>query len=128
MLVIRLQRTGRRNIASFRLVVSEKRMSAKGGKVNEFLGLYLPSRNPHEFTFEKERVEHWLKMGATPSNTVARLLKRAGMQDMDRFTKRYTKKKSKNPEVEAAKAPVEAPATPAEAPAEEGGDAAPKGG
>lgn len=122
MLVIRLQRTGRKNVASFRLVVSEKRVSAKGGKVNEFIGLYLPTRNPHVFTFEKDRIVHWLKMGAIPSNTVARLLKREGMQEMDRYMKRYAKQKSKSAPAEAAKAPVATEA----APATEGGDAAAK--
>src|SRR3989344_1359677 len=119
MLVIRLQRTGRKNIASFRLVVSEKRVSAKGGKVNEFLGLYLPARNPHEFNFKKDLIEHWLKMGALPSDTVARLLKREGMENMDRYIKRYAKQKSKSAKEEESKAPAAAGATPVQ----EGGDA-----
>ena len=94
MLVIRLQRTGRRNIPAYRLVIAEKRAAVKG-KVKEYIGHYLPTRNPHEFVFKKERIEHWLKFGAQPSNTVARLLKNAGMTDLDKFIKSYTKKKKR---------------------------------
>ena len=98
---------------------------------------------------ETERIQYWIGKGAIPSNTAARLLKKNGMKDMDKYMDTYTKKKSKNeapPEVvaptpavqaapaEAAKeeaAPAEAPAAPvADAPAEtpqaEGSDTAPK--
>ena len=44
MLVLRLQRTGRRNNPAFRLVVTEKSAPVKG-KVKEYLGHYLPTRN-----------------------------------------------------------------------------------
>lgn len=103
MLVLRLQRTGRRNIPAFRLVVAEKSASAKG-KVQEYLGHYLPARHPHVFEFQRERIEHWITMGAKPSDTVARLLKKEGMQNMDRFIERYTKRKSKNAPAEEASA------------------------
>ncbi|HLD07449.1 MAG TPA: 30S ribosomal protein S16 [Candidatus Peribacterales bacterium] len=110
MLVIRFQRTGRKNIPTFRLVVAEKRAAVKGGKVQEFLGQYLPARNPHVFTYEKDRVKHWIQMGAEPSDTVARLLKKDGMQGIDHFIKTYAKQKKKGEEPVAAapKAP-EAP-------------------
>jgi small subunit ribosomal protein S16 len=116
MLVIRLQRTGRTNLPSFRLVVAEKARSAKG-KFQEIVGHYLPAQNPPVFEVVTDRVTHWVKNGAQPSDTVARLLKRHGVQNMERFIQRYAKRKSKNPEAEAA-APAAAPA-PTPAPAAE---------
>lgn len=69
MLVIRLVRVGRRNLAHFRIVVSEKR-SKLGGKVVDLLGSY----NPHkkELTgVTKEKVEAWVKQGAQVSQRAA---------------------------------------------------------
>lgn len=122
MLVIRLQRTGRKNLPSFRLVVAEKARSAKG-KFHEIVGHYLPAQEPPVVSVEKERISHWVKHGAHPSDTVARLLKRQGMENMDRFIQRYAKRKSKNPEAEAA-APASAPAPAAKAPEAEAAPAA----
>jgi small subunit ribosomal protein S16 len=94
MLVVRLQRTGRKNIPAFRLVVTENSAPIKG-KVQEYLGHYLPMRTPHEFVFKKERIEHWLKVGAKPSDTVARLLKREGVEGLEKYILKYTKKKKR---------------------------------
>jgi small subunit ribosomal protein S16 len=113
MLVLRFQRTGRENIPSFRLVLAEKTAAAKG-KVQEYLGHYLPARTPHVFTFERERVEHWLKAGAQPSETLARLLKKEGIQNLDRYIRKYTKQKKKSEAL--AEAPTSAPGGAAEAP------------
>ncbi len=121
MLVIRLQRTGRENLPTYRVVVAEKARPVKG-KFLEIVGHYLPARDPKVFEHQDERILHWMGKGAIPSNTVARLLKRAGLKDMDKYITKYTKKKSKNAPAEApAAAPAaEAPAAPAaEAPAPE---------
>jgi len=107
MLVIRLQRTGRENLATYRLVVAEKRKPVKG-KFMEILGHYLPTRKPSVFEHNDERISEWIKKGAIPSNTVARLLKKEGMKDMDKFIQTYAKQRSK-------KAPPEAPPSPAAA-------------
>lgn len=125
MLVIRLQRTGRTNLATYRIVVAEKARAVKG-KFNEIVGHYLPAQKDAAFKADVERIEFWVGKGAVPSDTVARLLKRAGVKNMDKFIVRYAKRKSKNapdepaapaaPVAEAAPAP-EAPA--AEAPAAE---------
>lgn len=101
MLVIRLQRTGRKNTPAYRIVVAEKARPVKG-KFQEILGHYLPSRATPVFAVHRERVTYWVGKGARPSNTVARLLKRDGMHDMDRFIVPYTKQRSKS-------APPEAP-------------------
>lgn len=117
MLVIRLQRTGRENLATYRLVVTEKARAVKG-KFLEILGHYLPAQKNPVFKIEKERIEHWVAKGAVPSDTVARMLKREGLKGMDKFILTYTKQRSKSaPEEVPAAAP--APAAPAaEAPAE----------
>lgn len=111
MLVIRLQRTGRSNLATYRIVLAEKQRAAKG-KFQEILGHYLPTQKVPVLKVDTERAAHWIKLGATPSNTVARLMKREGAKDMDKFITTYTKRKSKNAPVEepvkpAAAAPVE---------------------
>ena len=115
MLVIRLQRTGRTNLASYRIVVAEKARPVKG-KFLEILGHYLPQRSPKVFEVNKERIAFWVGKGALPSETMARLLKKAGVSGMDKYMSRYTKQKPKNPEEAPAAAP--AAAAPAEAPAE----------
>ena len=108
MLRIRLQRTGNKNNPTFRLVVTEKSNAAKG-KSLEFLGHYLPTRDPVVFEFDKERIEHWLSKGASPTDTVARLLSREGVKGLEKYIERYTKQK-KRKEVEEKEAPAAAPA------------------
>lgn len=115
MLVIRLQRTGRKNLATYRIIVAEKANAAKG-KFHEILGHYLPSQKEAVFKVENERVEHWVKNGAIPSDTMARLLKKNGLKGMEKFIESYSKKRSK-------KAPAEVPAAPT--PAAPAAEAAP---
>ena len=89
MLCIRLSRSGRKNLAQFKLVVQQKVKSPKSNFV-EIIGAF----NPHEengLSVKKERLEYFLKHGAKPSNTVARLLKKAGFEGMDAFMNPYTK-------------------------------------
>lgn len=115
MLVLRLQRTGRENTPTYRIVLSEKARHAKKG-TQEIVGHYVPAGEKTIFDVKKDRVSHWISKGAHPSDTLARLLKRGGMEGMDKFIFRYSKKKSRNAEPEQA-APVAAPAPAAEAPA-----------
>ncbi|MCB9808477.1 30S ribosomal protein S16 [Candidatus Peribacteria bacterium] len=111
MLCIRLQRTGNKNNPTFRLVAADKRSSAKKNP-KEILGHYLPTRDPSVFEFKKDRVEHYLSNGAVPSDTVARLLSKAGVKNLEKYMERYTKKRKKNapPEEEAPPAPPPAAA------------------
>lgn len=118
MIVIRLQRTGRENLPTYRIVVAEKRRPVKG-KFLEIVGFYLPARDPVVLEYKADRIEQWIAKGAIPSDTLARILKRAGMKNMDKFIVRYTKQKPKGEQPaapEAAAAPA-APAAPAAAPA-----------
>lgn len=105
MLVLRLQRTGRKNLPTYRLVVAEKARPVKG-KFLDIVGHYLPAGKSPEFKIEKEKIEQWISKGVMPSDTVARLLKKEGLKDMDKFISRYAKRRSK-------KAPPEEPAAPA---------------
>ena len=113
MLKIRLQRTGRENVPTYRIVVAEKRDPVKG-RFLEILGHYLPARKPAILEKNDERVQHWVAKGAIPSNTVARLFKKSGLKGMEKYIESYTKKKSKkggDAPAEAAAAPVAAVAT-----------------
>lgn len=72
MLVIRLQRVGRKNDPSFRVVLMDKRRAAKAGKAVEFLGSYSSRQKTSEIN--EERVKYWLSQGAKSSETVHNIL------------------------------------------------------
>lgn len=75
MLKIRLQRVGRKNDPSFRLVVTESTNAAKkSGRFAEVLGSY--DARHGEPTFKQDRILHWIKMGAQLSDTAHNLLVR----------------------------------------------------
>jgi len=78
MLVIRLQRTGRKGHAQFRVVVQDSRRTPSSGKIVAALGHY----NPHnkEIVVNKEKAQHYLDHGAQPSSRVAILLKKEGVK------------------------------------------------
>jgi small subunit ribosomal protein S16 len=101
MLKIRLQRTGRTNSPTYRLVVAEHSRPVKG-KHLEVLGYYLPTRTPNVFEYDAEKILAWIKKGACPTDTVARLLDKAGVKGMDKFIVRYAKKRSKSATEEVA--------------------------
>jgi small subunit ribosomal protein S16 len=72
MLMIRLQRTGRRNDPSFRIVVGEKTFSPKSGKHLAYLGSYNPKTKAT--TLNQEAIKSWMQKGAQLSGTVNNLL------------------------------------------------------
>jgi len=72
MLTIRFSRKGKKNQPFFKVVVVDKRRSAKGGRVIEFLGYVNPLTKKK--SLEKERILHWISKGAQPSDTVHNLL------------------------------------------------------
>jgi len=77
---IRLKKTGRKHQPSFRIVAADAR-AKRDGKVLEILGHYDPLVRDAEkqVAIRRERVEYWLGVGAQPSDTVAGILKRAGV-------------------------------------------------
>jgi small subunit ribosomal protein S16 len=72
MLVIRLFRTGKRNQAFFKIVVVDKRKSSKGGRFNDEVGFLNPKTK--EKSLNKDKIKHWLSVGAKPSATIYNLL------------------------------------------------------
>lgn len=72
MLKIRLQRVGRKNDASFRVVLTDSKNSAKSGKFKEILGSY--NLKTGEVLFKSDRISHWIKNGAQTSSTVHNFL------------------------------------------------------
>jgi small subunit ribosomal protein S16 len=79
---IRLKRTGKKNRASYRIVVMDRRKPRDGEAVEE-LGFYDPMTDPVTISVNEERAEYWLSVGAQPSETVKRLLVSAGVLDAD---------------------------------------------
>jgi small subunit ribosomal protein S16 len=73
MLSIRLRRAGSTKKPYFRIVVTEAR-SARDSSFVENLGTYDPRARPAQVAVNKERVQHWLKRGARPSDSVRTLL------------------------------------------------------
>lgn len=78
MLTIRLRRVGKRQHATYRFVVMEKRR-APHSRVVEFLGSYDPHTDPTTVKLKRDRAEYWLKQGAQPSETVHNILIDAGL-------------------------------------------------
>lgn len=113
MLVIRMQRTGRKGHAQFRVVVQDSRRTPTSGKIVASVGHF----NPHtkEVVLDKDKATHYLTHGAQPSERVARLLKAEGIK-LPSWVKIDSKKEGKlrNPEKLRRNRPAET-----EAPAEE---------
>ena len=81
MLAIRMTRHGAKKRPFFHIVVADSR-SPRDGRFFEKLGTYnplLPREHEQRITLNKERIEHWLKVGAQPSDRVARFLATAEM-------------------------------------------------
>ncbi|HWP85753.1 MAG TPA: 30S ribosomal protein S16 [Terriglobia bacterium] len=76
MLSIRLARVGAKKKPHYRVVVIEKG-SANRGRFVEIVGYYNPRSNPADLRLKRERIEHWLRVGAQPSDTVRSLLQRS---------------------------------------------------
>ena len=73
MLSIRLARVGRVNLPTYRIVVQEK-TSAPVSRAVEIIGSFDPKLEPAKVEIDKERLDHWLKVGARPSLSLAELL------------------------------------------------------
>jgi len=68
MLMIRLQRVGRVNVPTFRVVLTDSKNSTKSGKYLEILGMYDPVNDVKEI--KADRVKYWMSKGAKLSVTV----------------------------------------------------------
>jgi len=78
MLKIRLSRTGAPKKAKYRLVVAEAR-SPRDGRSLDILGHFDPMTDPETIVIDAEKTQGWLDKGAKPTDTAARLLKKAGV-------------------------------------------------
>lgn len=74
MLAIRLARFGAKKKPTYRVVVIDKER-ARNSRSVEVVGHYNPVANPAQVQLNHDRINHWLKNGAQPSDTVSRLLK-----------------------------------------------------
>lgn len=78
---LRLKRFGRNHKPVYRLGAMDSR-SPRDGVVLEELGFYDPTNKVKEqqVTLKVDRIQHWLKIGAKPSDTVRDLLKKHGIK------------------------------------------------
>ncbi|PCI28703.1 30S ribosomal protein S16 [Candidatus Kaiserbacteria bacterium] len=77
MLKIRLQRTGRKNDPSYRVVVTEHQRGPKSENHVDRVGFYNPKTK--EKKLDEEKIKHWISKGAQPSGTVHNMLIKAGI-------------------------------------------------
>ena len=76
-----MRRVGSKKKPYFRVVVTETR-SARESSFVENLGTYNPRTKPAQVDINKERVQHWLKQGAQPSDSVRTLIGRHLTRDL----------------------------------------------
>ena len=76
---IRLRRIGYKKHPIYRVVVADSR-TARDGKVIDEIGSYDPNQEPSMFKVDEEAAKKWLANGAQPTETVAKLLKNAGVE------------------------------------------------
>ena len=81
MVVIRMMRVGSKKKPYFRVVVTEARTARESSFV-ENVGTYNPRMKPAQVDINKERIEHWLKKGAKPSDSVRTLLRHHLSRDL----------------------------------------------
>lgn len=112
MLTIRLQRTGKRNQADFRIVVAEKEAPVKK-KVTEILGSYNPRKK--NFQVKEERVKYWIEQRVEMSPTVHNLFATKGLISQPKVKAFKTPKKPAEPVAEVPTAATETPAEATEA-------------
>ena len=78
MLKIKLRRMGAPKRPSYRIVVADSKTS-RGCAFIEIVGQYDPMTNPETLKVEAEKAKSWIGKGAQPTETVRRLLKKAGV-------------------------------------------------
>ncbi len=119
MLAIRMQRTGRKGYATFRVIVQDSKFSPTSGRVVAKIGHH----NPHtkDTSIDTELVKKYLSQGAQPTPRVVRLLmaEKVELPDWVEMPDNSKKSKIKNAEKLRKNQPKEEPAPEAEAPVEE---------
>lgn len=80
MVRIRLRRIGLKGQPSYRIVAADKE-SPRDGRFLEILGFYNPRTDPSTLTVKEDRVFHWMKNGARPTESVEQIFKTSGTLD-----------------------------------------------
>ncbi|HEX8990973.1 MAG TPA: 30S ribosomal protein S16 [Anaerolineales bacterium] len=87
MVRIRFRRIGLKGQPSYRIVAADKE-AARDGRFLEILGFYNPRTDPSTLTIKEDRVYHWMKNGALPTESVGQVFKSSGLLDrFERFKK-----------------------------------------
>ena len=76
---MRLKRMGQKKAPFYRVVVADAR-APRDGRFIEEIAIYDPTKDPSEIKFDEEAAKKWLNNGAQPTDTVAKLLKVAGIE------------------------------------------------
>jgi small subunit ribosomal protein S16 len=76
---LRLTRVGSKKNPIYRVVAADSR-SPRDGKFIEILGRYNPQTDPSTIDIDADKVKEWLAKGAQPTESVARILKAAGVE------------------------------------------------
>ena len=77
-LKMRLQRRGGKKKPFYHVVVTDSR-NARNGRFIEKVGFYNPMTTPSTVSFKTDRMAHWYKVGARPSDTVSTLLRKTSV-------------------------------------------------
>ncbi|HXV19026.1 MAG TPA: 30S ribosomal protein S16 [Candidatus Omnitrophota bacterium] len=77
--VIRLKTMGTKKKIKHRVVVTDSKFP-RNGRFLEEVGYWDPSKEPAVIKVDADRVQHWMKLGARPSETVRSILKKAGVK------------------------------------------------
>ncbi len=76
---IRLRRMGQKKAPFYRVIVADSR-SPRDGRFIEEIGYYDSTKDPSVIKIDEEKAKKWLSQGAKPTETVAKLLKIAGVE------------------------------------------------
>ena len=79
MVKIRLTRVGAHKRPYYRVIVADSR-SRRDGPFIEIIGTYDPMKEPSEIKIDTDKAKKWLQLGAQPTDSVKRLLQRAGLE------------------------------------------------
>ena len=80
MLRIRLTRRGAKNQPTYRVIVADQRAPRDGAFV-DIIGHYNPRTDPITLSIDEAKAREWLRKGAQPSDSAAKLLRRQGILD-----------------------------------------------
>ena len=107
---IRLARGGSKKRPFYRIVIADERAPRDGNfieKIGNFNPM-VPKDHKERVVISKERAEHWLKVGAQPTDRVQRILSDLGMMEAPKITEKTKKHLPKAKAQERMKAKEEA--------------------